>query len=107
MLEKYLNVANLLKVLVTSVIGLVGFTWWVASSVVMSEDFEAYQKLSRQELVLMKLDLQIDETEFELFKHRLTPVGEQDSIYRALLGRLEDQFEKYTTERNAILKPQK
>lgn len=103
----YLTIANLFRVVLALVVSLVVGTWLVFTNVVMSEDFEAYQKQSRQELVLMKLDLQIDDVEFELFKHRLTPVPEQDSIYRALLGKLVDQFNKYTAERNAILKPQK
>jgi len=102
---QYLTVANLLKLLVGAVAGLVMFTWWIAENVVMSEDFEAYQRKSAVDLVLMKLDLQIDDVEFELFKHRLTPRDDQDAIYRALLGRLQDQFTKYTNERTAILKP--
>jgi len=102
---KYLNIANLLKALVTAVVGLVMATAWVMTNVVMSEDFEAYQRQSSVDLVLMKLDLQIDDVEFELFKHRLTPRVDQDAIYRALLGRLQDQFTKYTNERTAILKP--
>ena len=103
--SKYLTIANLLKIVVSAIVGLVMFTWWIATSVVMSEDMDAYVRKTDTKIDLLGLSLKIDDLNWELFKIRLTPREDQDRVYQAILGRLQDDLKKYTAQETALLTP--
>ncbi len=69
--------------------------WWVFSNVVLSEDLVTFQKQTDYKIDSLGITLRIEDIEYKLFALRLIPETQRNNYEMALIGKLEDDLDKW------------
>ena len=91
-----------IKAFLSASVPIVAALWWVFGNVVLSEDLAAFQKQTDYKIDNLGIQLRIDDIQYKLFELRLMPATDRTDYERALIGRLQDDLDRWQRREETI-----